>query len=371
MINVCHTGGNMVPSFPIEISKNFFLYRSPEKDFHRNIYLKRFVGKNRTMNMIFDPGTGLDVKTLREGFGAIIGDLRKIDIIFLSHQDPDVTANVPLLMKQVPRSLVLASVDTWRLVELYGLPEKRFFPTEKYLDGFMRIKPTGHFVKVIPARFCHFRGAMMLYDVESRTLFTGDFLGGVNTRRDKGYIATEESWDGISLFHQLYMPSSKALQLTIDLISALDPFPEIIAPQHGDIITGELIYKFLGNLSNLEVGIDFMLSENSASEKAITVINSFLSHLRDNYGDQYTLLMKNMDIAKDFSKSIEIKGDRVNKLKASPDVAFQQIYSLLSNPHIENYSLFQETFLQDLEDADLHFIPHDKDRELFSISTDD
>lgn len=357
----------MRPTFPLEISKNFFLYRSPEESFHRNIYLKRFIGNNRTINLVFDPGTELDTAALANGFGEIMGDLSKIDIIFLSHQDPDVTANVPMLMKLAPRSQVLTSVDTWRLVELYGLPGKRFFPTEQFLSGSIRIKPTGHTVKVVPARYCHFRGGMMLYDIESRTLFSGDFLGGVNSRSDHGYVATEESWKGISLFHQLYMPSSKAIQQTVDFIAALDPFPEIIAPQHGDIITGELIYKFLGNLSNLEVGVDFMISENVAKANSVLAINNFISFLQENHIDQHDLLTKKMGKTKDFSKSVEMERGKVKYLNASPSVAFQQIHSLLNDPAFANGELLKETLLQNIEGAGLDFIPHEKNQENFAV----
>lgn len=349
----------------VEIAKNFFLYRSAEKDFHRNVYLKQFVGDNRVINMIFDPGTKLDTSILFDGFGEIMGHINKIDIIFLSHQDPDVSSNASILMSCSPRSLLLTSVDTWRLVNMYGLPERRFFPVEQYSSNAIHIKPTGHIIKVVPARYCHFRGSMMIYDVESRTLFSGDFLGGVNSRKETGYVATEESWEGISLFHQLYMPSSKAIQHTVDLISSLDPLPEIIAPQHGDIITGELVFKFLGKLSNLKVGIDFMISENTEKEKAILAINTFLSFIRGNYKNEYHLLIERMDNFKDFSKSVTMKKDKVTDLKVSPNVAFQQIYVQFDDVHFENGYLFKEILLQNIGEVGLHFIPHDKNKENF------
>jgi flavorubredoxin len=355
----------MIQSHPIEISKNFFLYRSPEKDFHRNIYLKTFVGSKRTVNMIFDPGTILDAGNMFNGFGKIIGNIDKINIIFLSHQDPDVSSNTSTLMKYAPRSILLTSVDTWRLTNMYGLPEKRFYPAEQFSSNIIRIKPTGHVIKVVPARYCHFRGSMMIYDLESKTLFSGDFLGGVNSRSDAGHIATDDSWEGISLFHQLYMPSSKAIQHTINLISSLDPLPEVIAPQHGDVITGELVYKFLGKLSSLKVGIDFIISESIEKEKAILAINKFLVFVYSNYTDEYTTLKRLIDNIKDFSKSVVLKNDKIRDLKVSPHVAFNQIYSVFDDSDLENGTFFKEIFLQNIYDVGLDFIPHDEDRDEF------
>ena len=349
----------------IEIANNIFLYRSSEKLFHRNIYLRRFVGKKRNVNMLFDPGTKLDASRLFDCFGKIIGGLEKIDVIFLSHQDPDVSSNASILMSCAPRSLLLTSVDTWRLVNMYGLPEKRFFPIEQISNNSITIKPTGHVIKVVPARFCHFRGSMMIYDVENRALFSGDFLGGVNSRSDSGYMATEESWEGISLFHQLYMPSNKAIQHTVDLISSLDPLPELIVPQHGDVITGELVYKFLGKLSNLKVGIDFLISENVEKEKAVLAINQFLSYVSGNYADEYKTLIEQMDNVRDFSKSVTLKNGKIRDLKVSANVAFQQIYSLIEDCQLEKGYFLKEAFLQNIDEVGLHFIPHDKNKENF------
>ena len=39
--------------------------------------------------------------------------------------------------------------------------------------------PTGHRLIPVPTPYCHFRGAVMLYDPETRVLFSGDLLGGI------------------------------------------------------------------------------------------------------------------------------------------------------------------------------------------------
>lgn len=346
---------------PIEISKNFFMLRSPEEGFHRNLFYKKFVGAEGIVNMLFDPGTKQDIVAISEGFGPLMGQPENIDFIFLSHQDPDVSSNVSMLMDCAPDSLLLASVDTWRLVNMYGLPEGRFYPLEKIIDRSrsVKLKATGHILRIIPARFCHFRGSMMLYDKESRTLFSGDFLGGVNTRKGDGPFATEESWEGISLFHQLYMPSSKALHQTIDLISSLNPLPEVIAPQHGDIITGELVYKFLGRLSNLTVGIDYLIDENNIKQNAITAINTFLEFVLRCHRNEYSRLLNRIHDLKDFTKSMTIAHGEVSDLKVSFTVAFQQLYSLLDSEELESAPLLKDVFLKIVDEADLVFTPQE------------
>jgi hypothetical protein len=66
-------------------------------------------------------------------------------------------------------------------------------------------------------------------------------------------------------FHQLYMPANQALRATIERIRRLDPFPEVIAPQHGRVIRGPLIQEFMERVENLPVGLDILDDDNDES----------------------------------------------------------------------------------------------------------
>lgn len=123
--------------------------------------------------MLMDPGTKLDIASLLDVLKELIGGIQNIDIVFLSHQDPDVTSNCNTVLTAAPRSSVIASIDTWRLISMYGISEKRFISTEKPGFGTLNLKRTGHKIQFVPARFCHFRGAMMFYGHESNILFPG------------------------------------------------------------------------------------------------------------------------------------------------------------------------------------------------------
>ena len=313
-----------------EIGRNFFMIRSREKDFHRNIYLKKFCGKNgQAVNMLFDPGTKLDMATLLPLMKEKAGGIMKTHLIFLSHQDPDLTANVGAIMSSAPGAHLICSVDTWRLVRMYGLPENRVRTVETFDSYAIRVKSSGHRIRFVPARYCHFRGAMMLYDYESRVLFTGDFLGGVNTREGDGIHADESSWEGIKLFHQLYMPSSRAVRKTVERINLLSPPPEVIAPQHGDIVKGELVREFLDRLSRLQVGIDLVEDNNPEIDLVIMGINNFLELMEMNFPEVHSRFMERMQKTNDFTSPFVFTAGKVNAVKISPDNALLQVYGLL------------------------------------------
>jgi flavorubredoxin len=291
-----------------------------------------------------------------------IGGIVNLSAVFLSHQDPDLTANLPSIMSQAPESILLTSIDTWRLVKMYGIPDKRVNTVEKFSTKTIKVLKTGHRLSVVPARYCHFRGSMMLYDLESKILFSGDFLGGVDTRKGEGIYADEDSWEGIALFHQLYMPSTVALKHTIERISMLDPFPEVIAPQHGDIIKGEFIHKFIGRLSSLTVGAELISEADDQGEKTLQVINSFLAYLKENHSQVASVLENGLRHDVKFASPVIFKDGKAVQLKVSPTVTLQQIIHLIRSLQSEMSPTFiQSIFMEMVKKAEINFYLDDED----------
>jgi glyoxylase-like metal-dependent hydrolase (beta-lactamase superfamily II) len=340
-----------------EIGKEFYQIRSPEKDFHRNIYLKRFIGADGSMiPMIFDPGTRLDLKYLLPFLQEKIGGMENLKLIFLSHQDPDLSANLSLIMSNAPQSQLVTSIDTWRLVKMYGVPEKRSKTIESFHSDEMLVRKTQHKIRFVPARYCHFRGSMMVYDYESRVLFSGDLFGGVNTKPEGGIYATEDSWEGISLFHQLYMPSTVALRQTMEIISLLHPFPEIIAPQHGDIVAGENVYTFLERLSQLTVGAELASQADLQKGQALLAINNFFSYLQEHCKPAWKIFSRGFQKGKHIFTPFILVNGQATELKVSPSVTFQQIIHVLNtSPEAQSYPDLRSIFLDIINETGLEF----------------
>ena len=312
-----------------EVGKEFFSIRSPEEDFHRNIYIKRFVGNGAKVNMIFDPGTKVDIPNLMEAADHLIGGLQNIHLIFLSHQDPDVSSNTPALLQIAPSSLVIASIDTWRLVKMYGIHESRFRAFEGFKSSSVNVKATGHRVQFVSARYCHFRGGLMCYDPESGVLFTGDFLGGTDSRTSDGIWADESSWDGISLFHQIYMPSSKAMKDSLDRIARLNPMPDVIAPQHGDPFRGDLIPEFISRLGSLKVGLDLLDATEPQNELAVIALNAFLDSLKDLYPQVHGEVLTALDRPQGFTTFFNFTAGTLTEIKVGIPEALVFLWKIL------------------------------------------
>ena len=257
---------------PVEIAEGTYWIGKREEDsiFHANPYLRVFEGRDentgqqRRFNFLIDPGSSSDFSIVSQKVSRVIGGLKNVSAIYLNHQDPDVGSITPLITARFARKAsIVCSEDTFRLAVHQGLMKDRFIPTERARSGMIAL-PTGHRVQVVPSPYCHFRGAVMLYDPSTRVLFTGDLFGGLTEKGPGRLDATEDDWRGIRAFHQIYMPSNMALRRTIDAIRRLDPFPEVLAPQHGVIARGDLVKEWLDRMYHLPVGLDIS-DENDES----------------------------------------------------------------------------------------------------------
>lgn len=247
---------------PIEIAPGTFWVgkRDPHSIFHANPYLRIFRGagadqRPTQFNLLVDPGSRSDFAVVSTKSATLIGSLAKLSAMFVNHQDPDVCSSATLISaKYAPNASLICSEATWRLIAHYGLPRDRFFATERFKSG-MRL-PTGHKLIPVPTPFCHFRGAVMLYDPETRVLFSGDLFGGLTDKEAEGIWADDTDWRGMRAFHQMYMPTNAALAAAVASIRKLDV--EIIAPQHGRVLKGPWVHHYLDKLARLPVGLDVL-----------------------------------------------------------------------------------------------------------------
>jgi glyoxylase-like metal-dependent hydrolase (beta-lactamase superfamily II) len=301
-----------------EIREDFFHFRSAEKVLHRNIYVKRLAAPEADAGaIVFDPGAKADAPALWEVLEQTVGGVANVDVVFLSHQDPDVASNAKFVVDNAPRAFVLASVDAWRLLNTTGIPDNRFYLVESWGEESLELSRTGHRVHPVPAHYCHFRGSLMLYDYESRVLFSGDLFGGIDTRGGGGIYADETSWEGISLFHQIYMPSTRAVREAIGRVARLEPPPTIIAPQHGDVIAGALVTEFMSRLAGLDVGVDLEKLKDPEKNTGVEALNAFFRELKAAAPAAFERVWAEATRRNEFTTLFKISQGRIMDLKVS------------------------------------------------------
>jgi flavorubredoxin len=333
---------------PVEISKDIYWVGSSEEALlRRNIYLRVFKGVDTQYTLLIDPGPPADLATLSQKVGEVIGGLNQIDLIFINHQDPDVVYNATHIQKINPRVLTLMTEDTWRLVQFYGLNQSKFRAVEKFANMRAKIK-SGQILQFVLTPFCHFRGACMYYDVESRTLFSGDFLGGIST---SDLYGDESHWDGVKAFHQLYMPSRAALQYGVQQIRNISPQPLMIAPQHGTIISGEVMELFLSRIEELSVGIDLIQEIGAKQELIINEANEITTAAENLLGTSVIEEIFALFHPDGSYPSLFVigKGNTIRDIKGDPmeavDALIQVIFSMCNEEQMDELKdLFKKSF---------------------------
>lgn len=307
---------------PVEIAPGtYWVGRREDTLLERNIFLRVFVkGGCDGVALLIDPGPPADLMALTKKVAAVIGDLRNVNLVFANHQDPDVSYNTAYLQKLNPNLTVLCSEDTWRLIRFYGLDPKRYFAVERFKRRAVKLA-TGHELRFVPTPFCHFRGATMLYDVETRILYTGDLFGGLSYT--PSFWADERSWEGIKAFHQIYMPTQEAVALAVRNIRELDPPPSMLVPQHGGIIAGDLIASFLERLEHLPVGLNLLL-DSQLKDNYIAAMNELLVELSAVVGSERIAdAMKVFGADATFSSTIRADQKGIQDVKIDPRTAIE------------------------------------------------
>jgi serine/threonine-protein kinase len=287
-----------------------------------NAFLRVFRRGNTEISVLTDPGPPKDFDVVAQKVATVLGSIKRLDFIFLNHQDPDVASNAAPIQQRSPRTRIIASEDTFRLAHFYGLDESRFLATES-LAGSRTKLATGHELWFVPTPFCHFRGAVMLYDPESRVLFSGDLFGGA---RANDLVASDKSFPGVEMFHQIYMPTKRALTMAVARTRALDPAPKIIAPQHGAFLTDDNVPRMLEWMNELEVGLDLL--ESPADESRFrAAANDLLLELVELAGEQRTReLLESFATDTSFSRVVVLDADRrVSEFKVAPHLALEAL----------------------------------------------
>lgn len=248
-----------IPSWKIPIAEDCFMVgrRDPASILQCNTYLRTFRGRGSPMHWCVDPGSRIDYSDIRLHLLDHIGEMQALRMFSINHQDPDVVGNVPEIVGENPRITGLTSEDTWRLVRHLNARPKHLVFVNKVHDHMVPLLK-GQQLQVVPTPFCHFRGAMALYDPESCVLFSGDLFAGLNAPGRTHLIAEDADWPGIAQFHQIYMPTRSALAHAIRQIRALKPAVKVIAPQHGFILTGDYMHEVMDLLEELQVGLDLL-----------------------------------------------------------------------------------------------------------------
>ena len=205
---------------------------------------------------LLDPGGELTYSRLFMGVSEYM-NVRKLDYVVASHQDPDIVASLNKWLVGTDCTLVVP--ELWeRFIPHFTRPGKLDERMMGIPDKGMALKLGGIKLVAIPAHFLHAEGNFHFYDPKSKILFSGDMGANLcpTSDLDTPIKKLKDILPFAEGFHRRYMNGNKVCRLWVNMIRKLDI--DMIVPQHGRAYTGKAVNEFLDWINELECGIDLM-----------------------------------------------------------------------------------------------------------------
>jgi serine/threonine-protein kinase len=317
---------------PLEVRDGCWMVgrRNPVSLLQCNTYVRRFGAGRSPVHFCIDPGSRADFPVIQRNISRLVGDLDGIGSFTLNHQDPDVVGNAPALCEANPNVSALMTEEVWRLAQHLDFKPRRLHFANAIRSPWITVADQYRW-QLVPTPFCHFRGAVAFYDPELRTLFSGDLFGGLNRQGRVPLWAEDEDWAGVAQFHQIYMPTREALRYAVRQIRALKPAVEVIAPQHGFVVRGDLVPLFLERLEGLPVGLDLLAVEEDGRNREgyRAVLDRVLLRAEETMGrDEVFRRLRDDDRRDGLERLLAVRGEEV-RLEKDGYTAVVKVFSRL------------------------------------------
>lgn len=257
---------------PVRIAEGIFWVGFRDKN--TNLFCNPYLIIEDEEAILIDSGSRTDfavvmMKILQAGI-----DPRQIVALIYQHYDPDLCGSMPNFIDMCGnQDLKVLSERTNKLFISHYIHREKYQLLYSIDDDNYKFTLKNRTLAFIPTPYAHSQGSFVTYDEKTKTLFTSDLFGSYSTQWDLFLELEEECFscndyencpnrnsycpfpDMIS-FHRGIMPCEKSLRYAMTKIKELDI--DIIAPQHGSVLTKQRDIRFISEkLESLNgIGID-------------------------------------------------------------------------------------------------------------------
>lgn len=216
---------------------------------------------------LIDPGGDLTYTPLSVAASRYM-NIREMDYVFASHQDPDIIGSIDRWIVHTKAQIVTSKLwarflphlaSGYVTGQLGGSVYDRIIPIP---DAGARVRFGDSHIQCIPAHFMHSVGNLQFYDPVSKILFSGDL--GASMGADEDHLPVQDFDAHIPHmrgFHRRYIASRKVCQLWANMVRDMDV--SMIVPQHGKRFEGQaMVDRFLEWVSGMDCGIDLMTQDH-------------------------------------------------------------------------------------------------------------
>jgi flavorubredoxin len=219
------------------------------------IQTNQFLIIDKGRGILLDPG-GIHLFSRVVAAASRYISIEKIDTIFFSHQDPDVSSGIALWLG-VTKAKIYVSKLWLRFLPHFGIVDSTRVLGIADTGGSLPFSSGGS-LQFIPAHFLHSVGQFNTYDDRAKILFTGD-IGASVFPEGSEYLYVDDFSAHVKYideFHKRYMASNAAIRKWVSMVEKHKT--NILAPQHGALYRGPAVQSFYAWMSQLRCGIDLI-----------------------------------------------------------------------------------------------------------------
>jgi flavorubredoxin len=211
---------------------------------------------------VLDPGGDLTYTPLTIELSRHM-NLKDLEYVIASHQDPDVIASMPRWLMHTQATVVASKLWARFLPHLASTFVTRQLHDEvggrlmELPDEGANIPLGDSVIKAVPAHFLHSVGNFQFYDPVSKILFSGDLGASITSNAHLPVSDFDAHIPAMRGFHERYMCSRRVMQLWANMVRDMDV--DMIVPQHGRPFQGRaMVERFLDWAGRLDCGIDLL-----------------------------------------------------------------------------------------------------------------
>ncbi len=304
-------------------------YRDIENRMQYNSYLRVFEKEKDRINFLIDPGGQNGFEAHKNKLLPLIGSLVNLQVMSVSTSLPQFFNNVKTFHEENSKLIYVTNNDILQFLQLFGINERQVKRIDILKDQTLKLV-TNHKLRFIPVPYCPQRYSFMIYDEQSRILFSGLLFGSyVDLKQSNRLYAIEEDWEAVRQFQLHWMPTGNCLKFAVQEIRKLHPSPVIVAPMVGMIWRGIIVDQFLERLLNLETGIDLQLNPYNYEQvnNVIQACNRLLEHVEQLFTWSW-IEGKIMQDAWLMARCAIVEG-QIQKIYGNPTGCFDRLTSIL------------------------------------------
>ncbi len=253
-------------------------HRDMENRVQVNTYLRKFEKEDHRINLLVDAGPTDYFASIKTKVENLTGTLKNLQILLLANPETEWNRNWQKFQEFNDRLVFVTSREHLKHFIPFGINVRHVKLIDSLKNNRLKLV-TNHRLQFLPVPFCPDPGAFMVYDPQTRILFSGRMFGSnLEAAQYNRLFALESDWDAIRQYHQDLFATGKCLRYAMNLVNGLQPKPVMIAPQFGLVWRETVIDIFFKRLQFLNTGLDLQMNRLPYDEvlRIIKTANQFL-----------------------------------------------------------------------------------------------